>query len=113
MRPLNRLVVAALVIAPVPGRAGEFAQAPPVPGMALSLPDPGMASGAPEPASLPAPSPVPTTDPPAPARAEAGSADGRRLRALGSGFSAVEGQLPNQRTGSRHQHVVRDICIGC
>ncbi|TXM92857.1 hypothetical protein FV223_10355 [Methylobacterium sp. WL116] len=25
----------------------------------------------------------------------------------------LAGDLPNQRTGLRHEHVVRDICIGC
>ena len=24
-----------------------------------------------------------------------------------------DGRLPNQRTGPKHEHVVRDICIGC
>ncbi|MEE7449490.1 hypothetical protein MRF4_17675 [Methylobacterium radiotolerans] len=116
MHPLNRRVAAApalalLVAAPLPGRAGEFAQVPPVPGMALTLPDPGMANGAPAPAA--APTPAPAAEAPAPVRTVSVPAVERRFRALGSGFSSMAGQLPNQRTGQRHQHVVRDICIGC
>ncbi|WCS27122.1 hypothetical protein LOK46_10005 [Methylobacterium sp. NMS14P] len=116
MHPLNRRVVAApvlalLVAAPLPGRAGEFAQAPPAPGMALALPDPGMANGAPAPTA--APPPAPAAEVPAPVKAVSVPAVERRFRALGSGFSSIDGQLPNQRTGQRHQHVVRDICIGC
>lgn len=113
MHPLNRRVVAApvlalLVAAPLPGRAGEFAQVPQAPGMALTLPDPGMANGAPAPAAAPTAAPAP-----APVKAASVPAVERRFRVLGSGFSSLDGQLPNQRTGQRHQHVVRDICIGC
>lgn len=25
----------------------------------------------------------------------------------------LDGELPNQRTGPKHERVVRDICIGC
>ena len=118
MHPLNRRVVAVpavalLVVAPLPGRAGEFAQVPPVPGMALTLPDPGMANGAPAPAPTAAPAPAAAAEPPAPVRAASVPAVERRFRSLGSGLSSIDGQLPNQRTGQRHQHVVRDICIGC
>lgn len=108
MHLLSRLFVAGLVVTPLSGQAGEFAQTAPVPGMALTPPDPGMASGA----SEPAPSPVPGAAAPAQAQLDL-TAGRRRLRALGSGLSSIEGHLPNQRTGPRHEHVVRDICIGC
>lgn len=104
MHRLSRLFVAGLLVAPVSGQAGEFAQTAPVPGMALTPPDPGMANGPPTPAPGAA----------APAQAELNLPVGRRrLHALGSGLSSIEGHLPNQRTGPRHEHVVRDICIGC
>jgi hypothetical protein len=99
-----RLLLATLALAPLPVQAGEFAQMPPVQGMALPLPDPGMAGGAP--AAIPAPEAA------APPQADL-TGGRRRLRALGSGFSSIDGRLPNQRTGPRHEHVVRDICIGC
>jgi len=88
-----------------PAGAGEFAPMPPVPGMAVTLPEPGMANSEAVGSSVPAEVPAaPRTD----------SGEGRRrLRALGAGFPSIGGQLPNQRTGSRHQHVVHDICIGC
>lgn len=111
MRPRCRLFLVALILAPLPVRAGEFAPAPPSQGMALPLPDPGMAGGGP---AVPAP-PAETAGPPAPAApAQADLTGGqRRLRALGSGISSIDGRLPNQRTGPRHERVVRDICIGC
>lgn len=102
---LALLLVLLPLATPAPARAGEFAQVPPAPGMALTLPEPGMANseaaGASAPAAIPA---TPQIDP---------GAGRRRLRALGAGFPSLGGQLPNQRTGSRHEHVVRDICIGC
>jgi hypothetical protein len=105
MRPLSRLFLAALVLAPAAARAGEFAPTPPAPGMALTLPDPGMANS------------TPATPPGLGAAPVAAQADltgsRRRLRALGSGFPSTDGQLPNQRTGPRREHVVHDICIGC
>jgi hypothetical protein len=107
MRPLSRLFLAAFVLAPAAARAGEFAQIPPAPGMALTLPDPGMASGTPAPAPPPA-----LAAPPVAAQADL-TGGRRRLRALGSGFPSTDGQLPNQRTGPRREHVVHDICIGC
>jgi hypothetical protein len=120
MHPLSRLFVAVPFCLPLSCRAGEFAQAPPVPGMALTRSDPGMANSAPAPAPVPAavPAPVPAPEPaaaaPVPAPSQADLTGGRRrLRALGTGFPSIDGQLPNQRTGTRHQHVVRDICIGC
>ncbi|MFF9551758.1 hypothetical protein [Methylobacterium fujisawaense] len=117
MHPLTRLVVAGPIVAPLvaaslPGRAGEFAPTAPVPGMALTQPDPGMANGAPAPV-LPA-QPAPVAAAPAPGPVQADPTGGRRRPpGLGSGFSSLEGRLPNQRTGLRHPHVVRDICIGC
>ena len=108
MRPLSRLFLAAFVLAPAAARAGEFAQIPPAPVMALTLPDPGMAS------SAPAPAPPPALAAPPPVAAQADLTGGRRrLRALGGGFPSTDGQLPNQRTGPRREHVVHDICIGC
>ncbi|MCJ2052554.1 hypothetical protein [Methylobacterium sp. J-070] len=107
MRPRSRLILAALAAAPLSARAGEFAQAPPMPGMALTLPEPGMANGAP---ALPPPAAVP----PVPVVPQADLTGGRRRpRVLGGGFRSVDGQLPNQRTGPKHEHVVHDICIGC
>jgi hypothetical protein len=102
MRPRGRLILVILVAAPLPARAGEFAQAPPGPGMALTLPDPGMANSTSAPAAAPAAAPQPDLN-----------GGQRRLRALGSGLPAVDGQLPNQRTGRQREHVVHDICIGC
>jgi hypothetical protein len=120
MRMRCRLVLALLpalspvvplpVAPPAPAQAGEFAQVPPAqvpaaPGMALTLPEPGMANSAAAAPSAPPSIPVaPQTDP---------GEGRRRLRALGTGFPSIGGQLPNQRIGSRHQHVVHDICIGC
>jgi hypothetical protein len=76
--------------------------------MALTLPDPGMAN------STPAPPPGPGAAAPAPVAVPTDLTGGRRrLRALGSGFPSTDGQLPNQRTGPRREHVVHDICIGC
>ncbi|WP_267353820.1 hypothetical protein [Methylobacterium sp. GC_Met_3] len=96
--PLASLSIAVLA----PAQAGEFAQGLPAPGMALTLPEPGMAnSTVAEPSVTPAP---PQIDP---------DAGRRRPRMLGTGFPSIGGQLPNQRTGARHEHVVRDICIGC
>jgi hypothetical protein len=110
MRPRSLLVLAILTLAPLPAGAGEFAQTLPAQGMALTLPDPGMANSAP----APAPPPAAGAARPAPVSAQADLTGGRRrLRALGSGFPAIDGQLPNQRTGPRHEHVVHDICIGC
>jgi hypothetical protein len=105
MHPRCRLFLVVLILVPPTARAGEFTQAPPAPGMALTLPDPGMANSAPAPAAPPE-----AVAPPPP---QVDLTGGRRLRALGSGFSSIEGRLPNQRTGPRHEHVVRDICIGC
>ncbi|MBP1178658.1 hypothetical protein JOE48_000622 [Methylobacterium sp. PvR107] len=105
MRPLSRLFLAAFALASAAARAGEFAPAPPAPGMALTLPDPGMANSTPAtPPGLGAP----------PVAVQADLTGGRRrLRALGSGFPSTDGQLPNQRTGPRRERVVHDICIGC
>ncbi|MCJ2136101.1 hypothetical protein MKK69_18950 [Methylobacterium sp. J-026] len=103
----RRLVLAILPLASLarlPAQAGEFAQGPPAPGMALTRADPGMANSVPAGLSDPAASPLsPQIDP----------GNGRRLGGPGGGFPPLKGQLPNQRTGSRHQHVVHDICIGC
>jgi hypothetical protein len=108
MRPRSWLVLSALVATPLSVRAGEFAQTAPAPGMALTLPESGMANGA------PAPAPPSAVDAPAPVAPQVDLAGGRRrLRALGSGLPAIEGQLPNQRTGPKREHVVHDICIGC
>lgn len=108
MCPRSRLFLAAFALAPMTARAGEFAQIPPAPGMALTLPDPGMAN------STHAPPPGPGAAAPAPVAVPADLTGGRRrLRALGSGFPSTDGQLPNQRTGPRREHVVHDICIGC
>ncbi|MBE7248146.1 MAG: hypothetical protein INR63_24640 [Actinomycetospora chiangmaiensis] len=107
MRPRSRLLLAALVAVPLSAQAGEFAQTAPAPGMALTLPEPGMASGAPVPASPPAAVPPPVAP-------QADLTGGRRrLKAVGSGLPPIEGQLPNQRTGPKREHVVHDICIGC
>ncbi|MGH1573064.1 hypothetical protein ACRAWG_23305 [Methylobacterium sp. P31] len=105
MHPGCRLFLGVLTLVPLTARAGEFAQAPPAPGMALTLPDPGMANSAPAPTAPPeAAAPPPQVDP---------LGERRRFGALGSGFPSLEGRLPNQRTGPRREHVVRDICIGC
>lgn len=104
MRVRCRLVLALLTTC-APARAGEFAPVPPVPGMALTLPEPGMVkSEAAEPAAQSAAPAPPSIDP---------GQGRRRLPALGTGISSSGGQLPNQRTGPRHTHVVHDICIGC
>lgn len=102
----SQLVLGCLIFAATASaQAGEFAQVPPAPGMALTLPEPGMANSDRAEPSAPAAVPV---------RPEGDSLAGPgRLRMLGSGFPSIAGQLPNQRTGSRHQHVVHDICIGC
>ena len=102
-----RLVLAILPLASLarpPARAGEFAQVPPGPGMALWRADSGMANSVPAGPTVPAASPVPP-------RIDPGN--GRRLNSPGGGLPPLTGQLPNQRTGARHQHVVHDICIGC
>lgn len=127
MRMRCRLVLALLpALSPVvplplatPARAGEFAQVPPAqvppaqvppaPGMALTLPEPGMANSLANSAAV-----APSAPPSIPVAPQIDPGEGRRrLRALGTGFPSLGGQLPNQRTGSRHQHVVHDICIGC
>lgn len=102
----SRLVLGVLIFAvSASAQAGEFAQVPPTPGMALTLPEPGMANS--EATAPSAPAAVTVAPPGDPLGGR------RRLKALGSGFPSIAGQLPNQRTGSRHQHVVHDICIGC
>lgn len=88
--------------ASAPARAGELAQSPPAQGMALTLPEPGMANSTVAERSVT--SVPPRVDP---------DVGRRQLRMSGAGFPSIGGQLPNQRTGSRHEHVVRDICIGC
>lgn len=103
-----RLSLALVSLASLPlaasalARAGEFAQLPPAQGMALTLPEPGMANSAVAERSVT--SVPPQVDP---------DVGRRRLRMSGTGFPSIGGQLPNQRTGSRREHVVRDICIGC
>lgn len=94
-----------------PGRAQGIAARPPALGMAVPLPDPGMASGAADPPPVPAVA-RPLPPPPSPDPLQAAPRP-KRPRGLGSGFATTDGRLPNQRTGSRHEHVVRDICIGC
>lgn len=96
---------------PSPVAAQNIAAPPPALGMAVPLPDPGMASGAAAPATPPAEArPVP----PQPAHDPVVAAPRpKHPRGLGSGFATTDGKLPNQRTGSQHEHVVRDICIGC
>lgn len=85
--------------------AGEFAQIPPAPGMALVPLEPGMAHGEiGDPFAKATGSLSPQTDI---------AVGQRRLRVLGGGFPTAAGRLPNQRTGARHQHAVHDICIGC
>lgn len=37
----------------------------------------------------------------------------RRARLSRGGDTVLGGQLPNERTGSKREHVVRNICIGC
>ncbi|KAB1070784.1 hypothetical protein F6X53_29595 [Methylobacterium soli] len=37
----------------------------------------------------------------------------RRMPLSGSDRRLLDGQLPNQETGPKREHVVRDICIGC
>ena len=94
---------------PVTGQG--IAAPPPALGMAVPLPDPGMANAAPggiAPANE-APRP-PTEPPPTPVIATPGP---KRPRGFGGLFPDEGGRLPNQRTGHRHEHVVRDICIGC
>lgn len=102
----SRLILGFLIFAaPASARAGEFAQVPPTPGMALTLPAPGMANSEMAERSTSAAGPAPPQNDPLEGR--------RNLSMPGSGFPSVAGRLPNQRTGSRHQHVVHDICIGC
>ncbi|GJE39090.1 hypothetical protein KHHGKMAE_3169 [Methylobacterium persicinum] len=88
--------------------AEGMAVASPALGMAVTPPDPGMAEGGTAPPSPEAPrvatpehSPVLEVSPP------------RRPRAFGGVAAGADGRLPNQRTGHHHEHVVRDICIGC
>ncbi|WP_447412940.1 hypothetical protein, partial [Clostridium perfringens] len=85
-----------------------MAATPPALGMAVGPLDPGMAGGgpvAPPPENprvvVPAHTPVTVVLPP------------RRPRAFGGVAAGADGHLPNQRTGQHHEHVVRDICIGC
>ena len=101
MRPPSRLILAVLAAAPLSARAGDFAQTPPTPGMALTPPAPGPTPG------------MANVAPAIPLAPPADLAGNRRSRALGSGFSSTDGQLPNQRTGPRRTHAVHDICIGC
>lgn len=105
MRPRSRLILAAFAAAPLSAQAGDFAQVPPVPGMALTHPEPGMAIGTPV--------PPPAAASPVPAAPQADLTMGRRPKALGTGRTSADGQLPNQRTGPKRDHVVHDICIGC
>ena len=104
-----RLILVALVCAPLPARAGEFASTAPTQGMVMPLPDPGMANSAPS-AAPPPDAATPAPPPPLVADPVGGR---RRFPVLGSGFPSTEGRLPNQRTGPRREHVVHDICIGC
>lgn len=102
-------LIPAALAAPVT-RQG-IAAPPPALGMAVPLPDPGMANAAPGrsapaddvPRPPPEPPPSPVTALPTP----------KRPRSLGGVFLNEGGRLPNQRTGRHHEHVVRDICIGC
>ncbi len=88
-----------------------IAAPPPALGMAVPLPDPGMANAAPGRTAPAEDAPRPPTEPPpTPVIAVPGP---KRLRGLGGRFPDEGGRLPNQRTGHRHEHVVRDICIGC
>lgn len=110
-RLASRALLALPFLAPHLALAQGIAAAPPVLGMAVDPPDHGMA--------IVQPAPVPES-PSASARQspmdnrEVLAAPGRRrFRGLGSGFADAKGQLPNQRTGQHHEHVVRDICIGC
>jgi len=105
--------LALLVLAAGPAIAQNLAAPPPALGMAVPLADPGMANVPPatpplspqqaEPRPAPALTANPVILPPV----------ARPLRGLGSGLANEGGQLPNQKTGHRHEHVVRDICIGC
>lgn len=88
--------------------AEGMAPAPPALGMAVGPPDPGMAGGGPAPAqgerprvTVPEHPLITTVRPP------------RRPRTFGGVETGMDGRLPNQRTGHHHEHVVRDICIGC
>lgn len=104
---------ALLIFAVSPARAQNLAAPLPALGMAAPLADPGMANVPPaappqpapqvEPRSAPALTATPVIVPPVP----------KSLRGSGSGLTNEGGQLPNQKTGRRHEHVVRDICIGC
>ncbi|MHB2207015.1 hypothetical protein [Methylobacterium sp. CM6257] len=106
------LITAVLVAAsePVPSSAQD-GPAPRPEGMALTPPWTGMAL-----TSAPARA-VAALPPAVAAQPVAHRVDGlpRRQprRLLGGAFRSLDGQLPNQRTGPMHQHVVHDICIGC
>lgn len=113
-RRFRRLASGAILawgVSPAPAVEG-MAVGPPALGMAVAPPDPGMAGGGPASDSA-----LPLPD----ARPEAGQdrraviavLPPRRPRALGGVFPNEDGQLPNQRTGRHHEHVVHDICIGC
>lgn len=105
------LALALLPFVTVPARAGEFAPVPPPPGMALTSPKPAITKPA---VPKPAMADSEAVRAPTPASSQIDPGEGQRhLRALGAGFPSLGGQLPNQRTGSRRQHVVNDICIGC
>ena len=105
MRIGGWLALAVLSVAPRMGLAQGIAPAPATPGMAMTRPGVGMANG---------PSAVTLV---APAGESRHVVDARpRLRhidGLGDKPPSPDGALPNQRTGSRRQHVVHDICIGC
>jgi hypothetical protein len=101
------ILVASLLPAPAQGIAAR----PPALGMAVPLPDPGMANDAP--AGSTPPDAVPRLTPDEPHAPVAVAPAPKHPRLLGGAFPHEDGRLPNQRTGHRHEHVVRDICIGC
>lgn len=112
----GRAILAApalLLLAVGSAGAQNLAAPPPALGMAVPLAEPGMAnvppsvSPQPAPQAEPQPAPAIATTPPIVPRVP------RLPRGLGSVQANGGGQLPNQKTGHRHEHVVRDICIGC
>lgn len=105
--PTMSVAILALLVSQAHGGEG-MAVAPPTLGMAVGPPGPGMVEAGPPPspsaprkASVQEPAPVIVLPPP------------RRPRTFGGVAAGPDGPLPNQRTGRHHEHVVRDICIGC
>jgi hypothetical protein len=111
-RPVLVCAVIAGLVDPGPLWAQEtHHKAPPARGMALTTPWHGMAfTDRPQPADVPQPPRDPIINavhtvnlPPT----------HKRMRFSGGDERLVNGRLPNQRTGPKRDHVVRDICIGC